>query len=338
MKRDAWILALLTLLFATVSCGSRQEAPSATSFAHLGYSPTHLIHYPDGATIRHCGDYGEELRRAITMWGEAIGYSYQFVTDCRDPMIRVHRYGSSVALRECEKTGIKTAFARPNVSPRLIVECYEFSDRDHFGMILHETGHLFGMGDTYGDWKNNVSNQYVRDVAESALSVMRGQSATLQADDIIGIQELATGHKRFGSSSGLKWHWAVGDQAKELIDSLKDFIPTIDPMTDPERGKGSWVSVGSERHRLASCWSDKRCWVWAQEPDRLTRFKLDSAASERLYQILWSIRDSANNDDSTLPNNATWGTHLDAHNITCNHWAVENGGEGYRCYGSITTN
>jgi hypothetical protein len=339
MKRDLRILALLTLLFATFSCGSRQEAPSAPSFAHLKYAPMLMIYWPNGTTIRHCGGYSEELRRAITLWGEAIGRSYQFAEDCRDPMIQIHPYGSSVAIRECEKTGIKSAFARPNVDPQLIVECNP--DLNHFQMVMHETGHLFGMGDTYGDWTNNVNNQYSRDVAESGNSVMNDYyQTTLTADDIIGIHELTLGKTRFGSSSGLRPYRATGDNAKELIESLKPFVSEIDRTEVLEDGTLAQLWYSSERHLLTSCGSASRCWVWSQEPDRLARFKLDSAASERLYKILWTIRatPTKNEVEYTPPNQQTYGTDLDVHNVRCKYVAPELDGNGYQCDATFTTN
>jgi hypothetical protein len=138
----------------------------------------------------------------------------------------------------------------------------------------------------------------------------------------------------------LKEYRATGDQAKELIDSLKSFVPTMDPMAQPEANAGAPVLRGSKDHRLVSCESDTRCWVWSQEPDRLARFELDSAASERLYKILWAIRGTITNGyfDRTPPNQQTYGTDLDVHDIQCEYASPGTDGHGYRCSATFTTN
>lgn len=182
--RTHFVLSIaIILLFA---CRPPQEAGSELKWGHLKttqYDPSlWLISAPPNSVIEACGEQQTYEVGALQKWAAAIGRSayLKFVTCGSDPKASI-----TVTVQTSSCGG--TAWADP--ASRTIHLCSSANTIAMDQLLLHESGHIWGMCDQYQEGLSFCDTGHMTSQLP-AKAVMKWYEPDLQQDDIEGLTNL----------------------------------------------------------------------------------------------------------------------------------------------------
>lgn len=178
-------MGCLTILIF-FACRKPQEEVSELKWGHLKtsqYDPSlWLISAPPHSVIEACGEQQNHAVGAMQKWAAAIGRSnyLKFVTCGSDPKATI-----KVTVQTSSCSG--TAWADP--PSRTIHLCSSANTIAMDQLLLHETGHIWGMCDQYEAGLSFCDTGHMTSQLP-AKAVMKWYEQDLQQDDIDGLTNL----------------------------------------------------------------------------------------------------------------------------------------------------
>ncbi len=177
---------VLTTIFLLFACRNPSEEGSELKWGHLKttqYDPAiWLISAPPNSVIEVCGEQQTHAVAGLKKWAAAIGRSayLTFVTCDADPKATI-----TVTVKTSSCGG--TAWADP--ASLTVHLCSEANTIPIAQLLLHETGHLWGMCDQYQEGLSFCDTGHMS-AQMPTKAVMKWYEDNLQQDDIDGLTNL----------------------------------------------------------------------------------------------------------------------------------------------------
>ena len=191
MSKLIWLMFLFTFIF---SCGSEDKTKSELDWGHLnlgGSAP--ILNVKPGETLGVCGPKNVGVIAAAKEWASHTNRKdgFKIISGCNQ---RTNIYTEVWSQeRMCRHAGQRPGCGIMGLAIRnkLIV----VSGASNTNLLLHETGHLFGMCDQYADrgrWQSSCSRYWRtgRMFTMSAMGAVAPGRTRLTQDDVRGIQNL----------------------------------------------------------------------------------------------------------------------------------------------------
>ena len=132
------------------------------------------------------GYVAKEAAAAIRKWTDAIGRTSRLPVqvDCTDGQRQITLSGP-------QDSGCSGRMAGYTNTVDQIHVCANYSGNDLFHVLMHESGHMFGLCDQYSGGSDCTGGQVNPDTVMGAVPLGRGKTA-LTADDVAGIKAITS--------------------------------------------------------------------------------------------------------------------------------------------------